>query len=127
MLIWRVQHKDTGEGMYRCRVANVWELPTEGPRHPAPWNDSGMAMGWDRRNKNREWLFGFSSEAQMLGWLYDDDMWDSLDFHGFEVVQIECPSTSVIQGHTQVVYDADEGLVVAQFSCREYMQESLAD
>ena len=76
-----------------------------GPRHPSPSEDSRLWEGLKQKENDslpdlKQYLFGFSSIAQLRAWFFDDEVLRHLHEKGFVLVEFDC---KIVNGNSQVV------------------------
>ena len=127
--VFRIQHKDTGKGMYRhtgrC-LASICSssYDVEYDRHPTPWEDSKLtdsilekydSVGSVIYNES-PYLYGFISVDQLRSWLYRDEWLLGLHNEGYILIVVE--TDDVYTGNSQAVFTAPNGYVT--HSIKEY-------
>ena len=125
--IYRIQHKETKDGVYKYRGESpkyseqFGEIVCNGDSsevHPGPLDDSlfkdnylekgGSAL--DIYFKLTKYIFGFESIEQLRFWLYNDSMICFLAEWDFELVIYE--SENVIVGNTQVAFEKESAKII---------------
>lgn len=101
MLIYRLEHPDSGRGPY-VSTGHASTASWTWSRRPPPADDLGLAGKWLRLDDAH---FGFASVEQLKRWFdpTDPDI-EVLTGEGYEVVTYEVPDEAVILGHKQLVF-----------------------
>lgn len=103
MRIYRVQHKDTGIGMYRASNAACEYLGELNTRHPMPYDDAALMDALEGKPFTRL-LFAFSSLDQLKFWIHRRDVRHTLKNEGLHIQVYDAPDCWA--GDTQCVFDA---------------------
>lgn len=117
MRFYRLEMKDTKQGVYRSdstEVDEIIECFTSMDRHPTPWNDSLLGDKlWERKwsefgtNEGMEqYIFGFKSLKQFRAWFYSDVVLLELEEKDIELNLYQ--TTDYITGYTQMIARKDE-------------------
>lgn len=116
MRVLRVECNGAGMYMGATRRADIYM--SDDKAHPLPEEDSGMPDG------AIEWLhehglggsgyarFGFNSVAQLRRWIYRDEWVERLGAVGCELIEYE--AGTCYAGHTQVMFDIRDAVVVSR-------------
>jgi hypothetical protein len=102
-IIYRVEHKESGKGLYRCSEYAQCELH-ERTRHPMPYYDSLLNNFWGDLDEDFElehFYFGFTSIEQLKFWIHNDKDRTAIDKEGLVVSVFWA---EVYAGDTQCVY-----------------------
>ncbi len=132
--VYRIEHKDSGWGIYRGGGYNynpiISDYHHSAPkRHPLPYNDSllvenGPKDRWGALDIRDMHFFGFSSKEQLRAWLYEDVFLTDLHDHGFVMKTFVVPVEHFFLGHTQVVFVRQEAISSTEHSLLEYFNLS---
>lgn len=123
MLVYRIQHKDTGEGpyingiVYEGRKFHVNGLISSCAvlSAPEPEDDSLLVVNFRKRspwgghiNFNANgWRFGFTKPKQITKWFSESVVIKMIKWVGFEVVVKDVPDADVIVGYSQCMITRD--------------------
>jgi len=106
--LYRVETKDN-KGLYDG-IGYTILLNTEDYNHPGPEKENKFMnifahTGHLSDNKYKaKWLFAFSDEDQLKGWLGNKTVYDLLVKHEFQLKMITINSSKAIIGDSQVIY-----------------------
>lgn len=114
----RIEHKDTGRGMYvngggmSYLPYTIYDIQAHAradngrpPKHPNPRDDSLLVQnfkskGLDLNAHLYDFIFGFSSMEQLRTWMYDDRWLATLHKNGFVLCEYE---GEIIHGNAQAI------------------------
>lgn len=133
--IYRIEHKESGIGIYRHQGVNFRDLDSSNyyDRHPAPLDDSklslklwqkGFVLPEDEERYERldetvkVYSFGFSSKRQLRSWIYDDSVLLHLHNNNFILAVCQCKPSQVIIGNSQAMFIRPE--VYEKLSIKEF-------
>lgn len=106
--LYRIESNDN-KGLYDGIGYNIL-LNTEDYNHPGPEKEgnfmnifahSGHLLNNEYKAK---WLFAFSDESQLKGWLGNKKVFDLLVENDFQLKKITINSSKAIIGHSQAIY-----------------------
>lgn len=108
MIIWRVQHLETGKGPYTtggtlsdvlCSRHNYYSSS-----HPGPLRDGlGLLDPWE--------VCGMPTHYSLLQWFKGFET--RLAKAGYEIIKVKSPRGSYRKGRKQVVYEPSEAIILA--------------
>ena len=98
MLVYRVEHREYGQGPYRDHDYTHWHHSYSLDGHPDPERDFPTKAWRDKANK-----FGFSSLQQLRDWFTATELYRMREA-GFHVVVYDVPAADVIIGGSQVAF-----------------------
>ena len=115
MLIFRLETIDK-KGIYQSGLTSKSKEWYQGnnTKHPAPWDDSLFNENCKKQTGHfaDEWgsffnfVFGFSSPAQVLRWFYNLDDLKYFEENGIKINVYE--SKTFIEGNTQIAFHKSE-------------------
>lgn len=122
MIVYRLQHKESGKGPYtHLSSINVHLDEVCGAMNarncPEPSNDKVLTDNYRERygftydlssSILSAFVFGFSDTAQLKKWFGSPGIMKLLLYHGFEVVVKDVAVDSVVIGDSQCIIDIDE-------------------
>lgn len=108
MLVYRVEHKETGFGPYNPQHEDLgvgydnWINSMPG-HHPSPTADiQGMSsLDWGAREA---YLYGFQSIDSLRKWFPDDYLFQLEHYYGFRLAVYDVPEEDVLKGERQVAF-----------------------
>ena len=114
MLIFRLETIDK-KGIYQSKLTLCAKERYSGniTKHPAPWDDSLFNENCKKItreeanfNSINNFVFGFSSPAQVLRWFYNLDDLKYFEENGIKINVYE--SKTFIEGNTQIAFHKSE-------------------
>ena len=104
---FRIQGPD-GRGPYGSKPVNIFaqmDFQTELERHPAPKLDSKLCDSFQKKTNRHlqdfsDYVFGFTSIAQLSAWFYSYSIIEWLAGHGFVLLVSD---VEIIEGNAQAL------------------------
>ena len=117
--VWRIEHPETGRGMYTHRPSTVHLVPTTAAEHPCPADDLRLSSTRARAGRGtypEKWeRFGFVDLDQLRRWMHRDEWFSTLAQNGYVLAEVQVPAAHVCIGDTQCTYDSREVLAVRRY------------
>lgn len=109
-LIYRVQVPNSDTSLYYNN--DLWHVKDRmqtSHRHPSPWQDAALRDAWAGLDGKHNYIFGFSTIAQLKSWIYRREMRRDLEEAGFRVVVYQ--TDDYFLGDTQAVFRKSTAIV----------------